>query len=63
MPAVFVIDQDLRLTAVSEDFGDADPARIWSLLHQRTRPQDVSYAEIKQLAGPAHIPENPALEL
>jgi len=61
--AVVVDDQDLRLIAVSEDFGDADPARIWSLLHRRTRPEDVSYPEIKQLAGPARIPENPALEL
>jgi sugar diacid utilization regulator len=61
--AVVVDDQDLRLIAVSEDFGDADPARIWSLLHRRTRPEDVPYAELKQLAGPAHIPENPALEL
>lgn len=61
--AVVVDDQDLRLIAVSEDFGDADPARIWSLLHRRTRPEDVSYAEIKRLAGPVRIPENPALEL
>jgi|ERR1035438_676373 hypothetical protein len=61
--AVVVDDQDLRLIAVSEDFGDADAARIWSLLHRRTRPEDVAYAEIKQLAGPVRIPENPALEL
>src|ERR1035441_10114233 len=61
--AVVVDDQDLRLIAVSEDFGDADPARIWSLLHRRTRPEDVAYAEIKRLAGPVRIPENPALEL
>src|ERR1700677_4166476 len=61
--AVLVDDRDLRLVAASEDFGDADPARIWSLLHRRTRPEDVSYAEIKQLTGPARIPENPALEL
>jgi hypothetical protein len=61
--AVVVDDQDLRLIAVSEDFGDADPARIWSLLHRRTRPEDVRYAEIKQRHGPAYIPENPALEL
>jgi GAF domain-containing protein len=60
---VVVDDQDLRLIAVSEDFGDADPARIWSLLHRRTRPEDVAYAEIKRLAGPVRIPENPALEL
>jgi hypothetical protein len=48
---------------VSEDFGDADAARIWSLLNRRTQPEDVAYAEIKQLAGPVRIPENPALEL
>jgi PucR C-terminal helix-turn-helix domain len=61
--AVVVDDQDLRLIAMSKDFGDADPARIWSLLHRRTRPEDVSYAEIKRLADPVRIPENPALEL
>jgi sugar diacid utilization regulator len=61
--AVVVDDQDLRLVAVSEDFGDADPARIWSLLHRRTRPEDVPYAEIKQRAGAVHIPANPALDL
>jgi sugar diacid utilization regulator len=61
--AVVVDDKDLRLIAVSEDFGDADAARIWSLLHRRTRPEDVAYAEIRQLAGPVRIPENPALEL
>jgi sugar diacid utilization regulator len=61
--AVVLDDQDLRLVAVSEDFGDADPARIWSLLHRRTRPEDVRYEEIKRWTGPGHIPENSALEL
>jgi hypothetical protein len=28
--AVLVDDRDLRLVAASEDFGDADPARVWS---------------------------------
>ncbi|MCX4977700.1 CdaR family transcriptional regulator [Streptomyces sp. NBC_00620] len=61
--AVVVDDQELRLVAVSEDFGDADPARIWSLLHRRTRPEDVCFDRIKRSTGPGHIPENPDLEL
>ena len=36
--AVLVDDRDLRLVAASEDFGDADPARVWSLLHRMLRP-------------------------
>jgi hypothetical protein len=61
--AVVVDDRDLRLVAVSEDFGITDPARIWSLLHRRTRPEDVRYEEIKRWTGPGYIPENQALEL
>jgi hypothetical protein len=61
--AVLVDDRDLRLVAASEDFGDADPARIWSLLHRRTRPEDVRHEEITRLPGPGYVPENPALEL
>ncbi len=61
--AVLVDDHDLRLVAASEDFGDADPARVWSLLNRRTRPQDVRYEEIALLAGPGYVPENPAVEL
>jgi hypothetical protein len=61
--AVVLDDQNLRLVAVSEDFGDADPARVWSLLHRRTRPEDVRYTEIKQFPGPGYIPENPELDL
>jgi hypothetical protein len=61
--AVLVDDRDLRLVAASEDFGDADPARIWSLLHRRTRPEDVRHEEIARLPGPGYVPENPALEL
>jgi sugar diacid utilization regulator len=61
--AVLVDDRDLRLVAASEDFGDADPARVWSLLNRRTRPQDVRYEEISRLAGPGYVPENPAVEL
>ena len=30
--AVVVDDRELRLVAASADFGDADPARVWSLL-------------------------------
>ncbi|MGH3199708.1 MAG: hypothetical protein ACRDOH_07995 [Streptosporangiaceae bacterium] len=61
--AVLVDDRELRLVAASEDFGDADPARIWSLLHRRTRPEDVRHEEIARLPGPGYVPENPALEL
>lgn len=61
--AVVVDDQNLQLVAVSEDFGDADPARIWSLLHRRTRPEDVGYGFIKELPGPGYVPENAELQL
>lgn len=61
--AVLVDDHDLRLVAASEDFGDADPARVWSLLNRRTRPQDVRYEEIALMSGAGYVPENPAVEL
>jgi hypothetical protein len=61
--AVLVDDRDLRLVAASQDFGDADPARVWSLLHRRTRPEDVRHDEITRLPGPGYVPENPKLEL
>jgi hypothetical protein len=61
--SVLVDDRDLRLIAASKDFGDADPARVWSLLHRRTRPEDVRHDELTRLPGPGYVPENPALEL
>ena len=61
--AVLVDDRELRLVAASQDFGDADPARVWSLLHRRTRPEDVRHEEITRLPGPGYVPENPELEL
>src|ERR1700678_3307064 len=61
--AVLVDDRDLRLVAASQDFGDADPARVWSLLHRRTRPEDVRHEELARLAGPVYVAENPELEL
>jgi hypothetical protein len=61
--AVLVDDRDLRLVAASQDFGDADPARVWSLLHRRTRPEDVRHEEITRLPGPGYVPENPELQL
>jgi hypothetical protein len=61
--AVLVDDRELRLVAASQDFGDADPARVWSLLHRRTRPEDVRHDEITRLPGPGYVPENPELEL
>src|SRR5208283_5228915 len=53
--AVLVDDRDLRLVAASEDFGDADPARVWSLLHRRTRPEDVRHEEIARLGASHHL--------
>src|SRR5208282_264647 len=50
--AVLVDDRNLRLVAASEDFGDADPARVWSLLHRRTRP----------VSGDTILPRLPGLE-
>lgn len=61
--AVLVDDRDLRLVAASQDFGDADPARVWSLLHRRTRPEDVRHHELTRLSAPGYVPENPELEL
>jgi PucR C-terminal helix-turn-helix domain/GGDEF-like domain len=61
--AVLVDDRELRLVAASADFGDADPARVWSLLHRKTRPEDVQHEEIARLPGPGYVPANPALEL
>ena len=61
--AVAVDDHALRLIAVSEDFGDSDPPRVWSLLHRRTRPEDVHFDRIATAVEPVRIPANPALEL
>jgi hypothetical protein len=58
---VAVDDQTLRLLAVGRDYGDADPARIWSLLHLRTRPEDVNYPELRLLEEPARV--RPVAEL
>jgi hypothetical protein len=59
--AVLVDDRDLRLVAASQDYGDADPARVWSLLHRRARPEYVRLDDIIRLPGPSYVPENPAL--
>lgn len=61
--SVAVDDHTLRLVAVGRDYGDADPARIWSLLHRQTRPDDVDYANLRTLHEPVKIPANPHLEL
>ncbi|MFG1922846.1 PucR family transcriptional regulator [Cryptosporangium sp. NPDC048952] len=61
--AVAVDDHTLRLIAVSEDFGDSDPPRIWSLLHRRTRPEDVQFDRFATAEEPVRIPANPELEL
>jgi PucR C-terminal helix-turn-helix domain/GGDEF-like domain len=59
--AVLVDDRDLRLVAASQDYGDADPARVWSLLHRRARPEYVQLDDIIRLPGPSYVPENPVL--
>jgi beta-xylosidase len=51
-----VDDRELRLVAASADFGDADPARVWSLLNRRTRPEDVRLEEIARLTEPGCVP-------
>ena len=61
--AVLIDDRELRLVAASADFGDADPARVWSLLHRKTRPEDVQLEQIARLTGPGYVPANPVLEL
>ena len=60
---VAVDDHMLNLLAVGEDFGDADPARMWTLLHRRTRPEDVDYARLRGATGPVWIEANPELGL
>jgi hypothetical protein len=57
--AVVVDDRELRLVAASADFGDADPARVWSLLNRRTRPEDVRLEEIARLTGPGYAVRDP----
>jgi len=60
---VTVDDHTLRLLAAGQDFGDSDPARIWSLLHRRTRPEDVDYASLRTLREPTWVDGNADLEL
>jgi len=60
---VAVDDHTLRLLAAGQDFGDSDPSRIWSLLHRRTRPEDVDYANLRTLRAPSRLQGNPDLEL
>lgn len=61
--AVAVDDHMLDLVAVGADYGDADPARLWSLLHRRTRPEDVGYARLRTAVGPTWIDANDELGL
>lgn len=60
---VAVDDHTLQLVAVGPDFGDADPARIWSLLNRRTRPEDVDYASLRSLTAPRWVPADPEVQL
>jgi len=61
--SVAVDDHMLNLLAVGEDFGDSDPARMWSLLHRRTRPEDVDYARLRTAPGPTWTQPNEELGL
>lgn len=60
---IAVDDHTLRLIAVTADHGDSDPARVWSLLHRRTRPEDVDYAHLRTLTAPARVAANAELGL
>lgn len=60
---VIVDDHMLNMLAASEHFGDADPARMWSLLHRRTRPEDIDYARLRTAVGPIRIAANAELGL
>ncbi|MGU3432392.1 PucR family transcriptional regulator [Actinomycetes bacterium M1A6_2h] len=61
--SVTVEDHTLRLVAYSRNYGDADAARIWSLLNRRSRPDDVYYAELRTAVDPTRVAEDPELEL
>ena len=61
--SVAVDDHTLQLVAVSPDQGDSDPARVWSVLHRRTRPEDVDYAHLRNTTGPTRVPARPDLGL
>ncbi|MET3804648.1 hypothetical protein ABIB25_001643 [Nakamurella sp. UYEF19] len=60
---VIVDDHMLNMLAASEHFGDADPARMWSLLHRRTRPEDIDYARLRTSVDPIRIEPNAELGL
>jgi len=61
--SVAVDDHMLQLVAASPDHGDSDPARVWSVLHRRTRPEDVDLAELRLVSVPTRVPPNPNLGL
>jgi len=61
--SVAVDDHTLQLIAVSPDYSDADPARVWSVLHRRTRPEDVDYATLRTLEVPTRVAPRPELGL
>jgi PucR C-terminal helix-turn-helix domain len=61
--SVAVDDHTLQLIAVSPDYDDADPARVWSVLHRRTRPEDVDYATLRTLDVPTRVAPRPELGL
>lgn len=61
--SVAVDDHTLQLVAVSPDHGDSDPARVWSVLHRRTRAEDVDYARLRGTTEPTRVPARPDLGL
>src|SRR3954447_24844166 len=61
--SVAVDDHMLNLLAVGEDYGDSDPARVWSLLNRRTRPEDVNYPALRTAVEPTWTEPNEELGL
>lgn len=61
--SVAVEDHTLDLVAYSKDYGDADTARVVSLLNRRSRPDDVYYARLRAATEPMRVEENLELDL
>ncbi|WP_066905971.1 PucR family transcriptional regulator [Millisia brevis] len=59
--SVVVEDHTLHLVAFSKDYGDADSARVASLLSRRSRPDDVYYARLRLATGPTAVEGNDEL--
>lgn len=53
--SVTVEDQAHQLVAFSKDYGDADTARVVSLLSRRSRPDDIYYARLRTATEPTPV--------